>query len=115
MLPKGKAQIKAVAKDMQKYLSHVSRIEVIGHTDPDGSHAYNQKLSQRRAQTVKKALIANGVKGGLIKPKGLGETQLLIKDCAKRHPKDAKARVQCNQPNRRVEINLYGTSRQIAQ
>jgi len=38
------------------------RIKVIGNTDSDGSDAYNQKLSEKRAQAIMEFLINNGVK-----------------------------------------------------
>ncbi len=108
MLPQGKSEIQAVAQDMQQYMTQIDRIEVIGHTDPDGSDSYNMNLSQKRAKTVKQALEANGVNGSLISTQGRGETQLIVSDCATRYSNDSTARQACNQPNRRVEINLYG-------
>ncbi len=50
------------------------KIEVVGHTDSDGSNAYNNRLSQDRARAVRKALVAMGVEAGRIKSTGLGET-----------------------------------------
>lgn len=109
MLPKGKAEIQAIAQDMQQYNTQVQRIAVIGYTDPEGSDSYNMALSQRRAATVKQALEANGISGNLIQPEGRGEQNLVVTDCQARFPKDRTARQACNQPNRRVEISLYGT------
>lgn len=53
-------------------------IHVIGHTDTSGKPAYNQKLSLRRADAVKKSLIAKGVPATQITVEGKGETQLLV-------------------------------------
>jgi len=39
----------------------VTRIDVTGHADRAGGKAYNQRLSQRRAQAVQRQLVANGV------------------------------------------------------
>ncbi|RJQ57383.1 MAG: OmpA family protein [Desulfobacteraceae bacterium] len=50
-------------------------ITVEGHTDSRGSEAYNQQLSERRAQAVRSALIQRGVDSGRIRALGLGETQ----------------------------------------
>lgn len=107
MLPKGKQEIQKVAQDISQYGAKVSRIEVIGYTDPDGSDSYNLALSQRRAATVKQALEAGGINGSIIQPTGRGEQNLVVPDCEARYPNNAQARQSCNQPNRRVEINLY--------
>lgn len=61
--------------------------------------------SQRRADTVRKALLQAGVTQQ-ISAKGYGETQLVVADCAVKHA-DRKARSACNLPNRRVEIITY--------
>jgi len=53
-------------------------INVIGHTDTSGQPAYNQKLSLRRADAVKRSLTAKGVPAGNITTEGKGEAQLLV-------------------------------------
>ena len=50
-------------------------IQVQGHTDSDGSDAYNLDLSQRRAATVAAYLADQGVKRNHITAKGFGEAQ----------------------------------------
>ncbi|NWH05480.1 OmpA family protein [Desulfobacter latus] len=52
-----------------------SRIEVAGHTDTKGSEAYNQRLSERRAEAVANQLIHNGVSAQRIMTVGYGESQ----------------------------------------
>ncbi len=86
----------------------INRIEVIGHTDPEGSTAYNQQLSYARALTVKQALVNAGLNANQIQVNGMGERNLLVTDCRRQHPNNAVARKQCDQANRRVEIMLYG-------
>lgn len=49
-----------------------------GHTDDVGEEEYNAVLSERRAETVKKALIDRGVSAERIKAKGCGSTQPLL-------------------------------------
>jgi outer membrane protein OmpA-like peptidoglycan-associated protein len=51
----------------------VDAVVVSGHTDRSGSSAYNQALSQRRATTVRDALIANGVPADKIRLEAFGE------------------------------------------
>ena len=54
---------------------------VVGATDTRGSDAYNQKLSERRANNVKSYLIQNGVQGGKLKAIGKGEKDLKYPEC----------------------------------
>lgn len=71
-----------------------ARITVAGHADTSGKTAYNQELSQRRAATVKAALMREGVNEAAISVVGRGEEQLLVSTPdGVREPK-----------NRRVEI-----------
>jgi len=49
-----------------------------GHTDDVGEEAYNQKLSERRAQAVVDYLAAKGVAAGRITAIGMGETKPLV-------------------------------------
>lgn len=53
-------------------------IVLIGHTDDSGKESYNQMLSVRRANSVRHALINNGISSGRIKTKGCGSTQPLF-------------------------------------
>ena len=108
MLPKGRQEIEAVSEDIKKNPNHISNIAVVGHTDPTGSDAYNNRLSQARANTVKQALAGSGLDSRLITAEGRGERDLVVTDCRAKHPRNAKARQECDQPNRRVEIILHG-------
>lgn len=54
---------------------------VIGATDTRGTDAYNQKLSERRANNVKNYLIQNGVQAGKIDAIGKGEKDLKYPEC----------------------------------
>ncbi|TGZ98167.1 OmpA family protein [Rodentibacter pneumotropicus] len=103
ILPNGKEKIREFA-DKVKEMPSISKILVSGHTDPIGSTAYNQTLSQKRANTVKLALQKAGVSTP-IEAVGYGKAEPIITTCDTY--KDAQ-RNQCNQPNRRVEIAVYG-------
>ena len=108
MLPEGKQRLKEIAADSYQYRDATSVIYIDGYTDPEGRPAYNQRLSQRRAQTVKRVLVENGFNASSLKARGHGETDLVVSDCRARYPRNASARAACDQPNRRVEIKLYG-------
>jgi outer membrane protein OmpA-like peptidoglycan-associated protein len=51
------------------------RIQLGSHTDCRGTDAYNQSLSQRRAQSAVNYLISKGIDGALLSAKGYGESQ----------------------------------------
>ncbi len=50
-------------------------LDIGGHTDSTGGSSYNMGLSEKRAQSVRDALIARGVSGDAMKATGYGETQ----------------------------------------
>lgn len=49
-------------------------VEISGHTDSDGTDAYNQELSERRANAVRSYLVSSGVFAGRLSAVGYGET-----------------------------------------
>ena len=73
------------------------RVEIAGHTDSIGSVAYNEKLSQRRADAVRAYLISQGAHDEQVVAKGYGKSQLLINP-----EKNADDR----ELNRRVEFRV---------
>src|SRR5947207_11334560 len=73
--PEGMA---AIDRDVITKLSGVTKLELVlvtGHTDPIGSQAYNQKLSERRANAVRDYLVSKGVAKDKIETLGMGKTQ----------------------------------------
>jgi len=80
----------------------------IGHTDPIGNLQYNVKLSVRRAEAVKAYLVSKGIEPNRIYTEGKGPSQL-VKKCAQKDFKNFAEYVACNQPNRRVEVEVVGT------
>lgn len=105
ILPAGKESINDFVKGLST-LSGVSKISVVvsGHSDPVGSERYNQALSQKRANTVKAELQKSGITLP-IEAVGYGKSQPVVTHCDTLKGKEKQA---CNQPNRRVEITVYG-------
>ncbi|MBW2636139.1 MAG: OmpA family protein [Deltaproteobacteria bacterium] len=74
------AELDRVAKILNNYPQ--TRIRVEGHTDTTGAEAYNQTLSERRAETVQSALVQRGVDPIRIEAVGFGESQPISSDSA---------------------------------
>jgi outer membrane protein OmpA-like peptidoglycan-associated protein len=71
--PEGKAKLDEAVALMNKYPD--MRVSVDGHTDSIGSHAYNQKLSERRAQSAVDYLTSKGIAASRLSAQGFGETR----------------------------------------
>jgi outer membrane protein OmpA-like peptidoglycan-associated protein len=78
--PGAEKEINRVADVLKKYPHTAIRVE--GYTDEKGSVAYNQKLSEKRADSVRTALIQAGVEEHRISAVGYGETQPISSDHA---------------------------------
>lgn len=74
-------------------------VTVFGHTDDIGTDAYNQGLSERRAEAVRDYLVAAGLDPNIMTTEGMGESQPLVAE------KTPEARAK----NRRVEIGIVNT------
>jgi outer membrane protein OmpA-like peptidoglycan-associated protein len=70
------------------------KIKIVGHTDNQGSHAYNLDLSRRRAETLMNALIRKGIAADRLTAEGKGSTQPITTN----DTEEGRAK------NRRVEI-----------
>jgi outer membrane protein OmpA-like peptidoglycan-associated protein len=73
MKPGSYAEIDRVTPVLVKY-NHTA-IQVEGHTDAIGTEAYNQQLSEQRAESVKNSLIQRGIDPQRIRSVGFGESQ----------------------------------------
>jgi outer membrane protein OmpA-like peptidoglycan-associated protein len=106
MLPAGRAKLDDVADKINNYIvDTIDHIDLTGHTDRLGSDAYNQRLSERRAKTVKNYLVKKGVDGSKITDKGRGEHEPVVQ-C--KGNKATKKLIRCLQPNRRVDVEIHG-------
>ena len=90
--PEGKRKVDDAIKMMQENPS--LSVSVEGHTDSVGSDAYNQKLSERRAQAVRDYMVAEGISASRISTRGWGKSKPVASNDT------AEGRAE----NRRVEI-----------
>jgi OOP family OmpA-OmpF porin len=97
--PEGKAELDKMASKLNSINLEV--IIAVGHTDSVGTDAYNQKLSIRRAEAVKAYLVSKGLDDKRVYTEGKGEKQPIADN------KTAAGRAK----NRRVEIEVVGTSK----
>ena len=92
MLPESASYMSRLAEAFKRNPSLKASIE--GHTDSIGTSAFNVELSERRAKTVKDALISHGVLANQLSTQGLGEGS----------PAASNDTPAGRQMNRRVEI-----------
>lgn len=76
------------------------KVEIDGHTDGKGADAYNQKLSERRADAVKQYLAGKGIDAGRMSTKGFGKTM----------PVADNSTDEGREQNRRVELKVLETN-----
>src|SRR5436853_4436235 len=97
--PEGKSKLDDLSGKVRGVNLEV--VIAIGHADSIGSDAYNQKLSVRRAESVKAYLVSKGIEANRIYTEGKGKKQPV----ADNRTRDGRAK------NRRVEIEVIGTRR----
>ncbi|MBC8073634.1 MAG: OmpA family protein, partial [Deltaproteobacteria bacterium] len=89
-----KPNIDNAAAVMKKYPS--IRVRVVGHTDSQGAYKHNIDLSQRRAASVKRAMVEQGVEDSRIETAGVGPDQ----------PIDTNETADGRAKNRRIEFQI---------
>jgi len=97
----GKDALHALDNKIKSKGATVVDIDVIGHTDSDGTEEYNQALSIRRANAVKDFMVSEGIDASIIDVSGKGE----LSPIADNRTREGRAL------NRRVEIHV-GVKRQ---
>jgi OOP family OmpA-OmpF porin len=104
--PEGKAKLDELSAKVKEIKLEV--IIAVGHADRIGTDAYNQKLSEQRAASVKEYLVSKGVEANRVYTEGKGKKQPVTKPDQCKGPKSKKV-IDCLQPDRRVDIEVIGT------
>ena len=105
--PAGKAKLDDLASKIQGVNLEV--VVATGYTDRIGSDKYNDRLSLRRAQAVKAYLVSRGIEANRIYTEGKGKRNPVTTGCNQRNRKQL---IACLAPDRRVEVEVVGTSKQ---
>lgn len=92
----GKAALHTLDESIKAKGASVVDINVIGHTDSDGTEEYNMGLSIRRAEAVRNYMVSEGVDASIIDVSGEGET----------NPIASNATREGRAENRRVDIHV---------
>ncbi len=96
LMPQAALQLRQLGSALNSASLGQNRFVIAGHTDAKGSAPYNQQLSLRRAQAVKRYLVSHGIDTGRLETVGYGSDRLLVPD----RPEDPS--------NRRVEVRDLG-------
>lgn len=110
LLPKGRATLDDLARQLSEGYVKVDRIDLIGHTDRLGSAQYNYNLGLQRAGTVRDYLKSKGVTAPMTVASE-GKNRPLSTSCvasAKNRKASAELKA-CLQVDRRVEVKILGT------
>jgi outer membrane protein OmpA-like peptidoglycan-associated protein len=98
LMPQAAAQLTELELALTSASLGKDKFVVAGHTDAKGSASYNKQLSLKRAEAVKRFLVAKGMDAGRLTTVGYGSEKLLAPD----RPDDPS--------NRRVEIRDLGSA-----
>ncbi len=97
--PGAYSRMRTLAETLRNYPD--TRVKITGHTDSQGAEAFNLKLSEERADAVRRLLIAEGVEAHRVTAIGMGESL----------PVASNETAAGRQQNRRVEITLQPNER----
>jgi outer membrane protein OmpA-like peptidoglycan-associated protein len=108
MTDNGTRAIDSLLARLAQDFSRIDRLHLIGHADPLGSPERNERLAIERAQTVREYIATTGQLQAPITTEGRSSREPVVRHCGS----VASARaIACNQPNRRVAIEVTGVRR----
>jgi OOP family OmpA-OmpF porin len=107
LTPQARKQLDAEIVAKARDLASVAHVQIDGHADRIGTHPYNQRLSERRAEAVRAYLVSKGADASTVETLGFGKT-LPVKSCPQQPRKQL---IECLAPNRRVVVSVRGMPR----
>lgn len=111
---RGKESLDGLVDGLMAHAKHKDRtINVHGYTDRLGSDSYNQRLSERRAQTVRDYLVGKGLPFDQVTAQGHGEADPVTTSCVGESA--TRELIDCLQPDRRVVIDVEGQEEVVIQ
>ncbi|MCB0327589.1 MAG: OmpA family protein [Bdellovibrionales bacterium] len=96
ILPESYSELDSAAEIIAEHSNQIQAIVIEGHTDSQGKDAYNLKLSQRRAESVKQYMVDKGIDPAKLRAIGYGESR----------PKVEEVDSESRRINRRVEFTV---------
>ncbi len=108
LTPQARAKLDQEVVARAKDFSSISLVHIDGHADRLGSHPYNQRLSEKRAEAVQAYLVSKGFDASTMETLRSGKTNP-VKSCPEQN--DRKALIECLAPNRRVVVEVKGMPR----
>ncbi|HUX65121.1 outer membrane beta-barrel protein [Sulfuricella sp.] len=103
--PAGRQDLDKLAADLRG--ADFDVVKVTGYSDRIGSHAYNMKLSTRRAEAVQTYLVESaGIPAGKITARGVDGANPVTKPGECKGKKATKKLIACLGPDRRVEVEV---------
>jgi OOP family OmpA-OmpF porin len=107
--PEGKAELDELANRLAA--TQYDTLTIVGHADRIGPKAYNQKLSERRADAIRAYLVSRGIDGEKIKASGVGESEP-VASCKGVH---GKKLIACLQSDRYAELTATGNEIRVSE
>lgn len=108
MTDAGTRAIDLLLSRMQNDYSRIDRVHLIGHADPLGRPERNERLAIERANTVRDYITQTGQLRVPLTAEGRSSREPVVRHCG---PTATPQAIACNQPNRRVAVEVTGQRR----
>jgi OmpA-OmpF porin, OOP family len=108
MKPEGLVAIDRLVAQLNKEYVRIDAMTIVGHADPLGNNALNERLAKERADTVRQYIESNLQIKAPMTAVGRGSSELVVNTCSRQRTPESRL---CNQPNRRVDVEVSGLRR----